>query len=138
MSIEGEILNSHRVIVVVGLSSNPERPSYRVSRYMQEHGYRIIPVNPQEQSVLGERSYASLAEVPPPVDFVDVFRRPEQCAQVAEEAVAAGAQVLWLQEGISSDEARQVAEAAGLTYVEDACVMVAHQRELGGSSAAPA
>jgi predicted CoA-binding protein len=135
MSIEGEILRSHRVIVVVGLSSNPERPSYRVSHYMQQQGYRIVPVNPSEETVLGERSYASLADVPPPVDFVDVFRRPEQCAQVAREAVEAGAEVLWLQEGIVSAEARVIAEAAGITYVEDACVMVAHRAEIGGGAA---
>ena len=132
MSIEGDILRSHRVIVVVGLSSNPERASHRVSRYMQQQGYRIIPVNPQEDAVLGERSYASLAEVPPPVDFVDVFRRAEECPQVAREAVEAGARVLWLQEGIVSTEARSIAEAAGVTYVEDACVMVAHRAEIGG------
>jgi uncharacterized protein len=134
VTVEAEILESHLTIVVVGLSSNPERPSYRVSRYMQDHGYRIIPVNPQEESVLGEHSYASLADVPPPVDFVDVFRRAEECPQIAREAVAAGARVLWLQEGISSDEARRIAEAGGLTYVEDACVMVEH-RALGPAGA---
>jgi uncharacterized protein len=127
---KADILRTHKTIVVVGLSSNTERPSYRVCRYMQEQGYTIVPVNPQEQSVLGERAYPSLADVPGPVDFVDVFRRPEQCGQVAREAVAAGAKVLWLQEGIRSSEARTIAEQAGMAYVEDACVMVVHRDEV--------
>lgn len=131
MSTEGDILREHRTIVVVGLSSDPARPSYRVSRYMQQHGYHLIPVNPQETEVLGERCYPTLAEVPRPIAFVNVFRRPEFCAEIAREAVAAGASVIWLQAGIRSAEARRIAEAAGLTYVEDECVMVTHRHELG-------
>jgi uncharacterized protein len=130
MSERGDFLRDHRTLVVVGLSSDPSRPSYRVSRYMQDHGYRIIPVNPSEQQVLGERSYASLADVPGPVEFVDVFRRAEFCADIAREAVEAGAKVLWLQAGIVSDEARAVAKAAGMGYVEDDCVMVVHRDEV--------
>lgn len=128
MTIEREILTRFATIVVVGLSADPMRPSYRVSAYMQRQGYRIIPVNPHEREVLGEPCYPDLASVPGPVEFVNVFRRPEFCAQVAREAVAAGARALWLQEGIISPEARRIAEAAGLLYVEDRCVMVEHRR----------
>ena len=130
MSYEAELLGTHKTLVVVGLSSDSTRPSYRVSQYMQEHGYRIIPINPSESEVLGERCYPSLADVPGPVEFVDVFRRPEFCADIAREAVAAGARVLWLQLGISSAEARAIAEGAGLDYVEDRCVLVVHRDEL--------
>lgn len=128
VSIEREILARFPTIVVVGLSADPTRPSYRVSAYMQRQGYRIIPVNPSEREVLGERCYPNLAAVPQPVEFVNVFRRAEFCPQVAREAVAAGARALWLQLGIVSPEARHIAEAAGLLYVEDRCVMVEHRR----------
>ncbi len=128
VSIEREILARFSTIVVVGLSADPTRPSYRVSAYMQRQGYRIIPVNPSEREVLGERCYPNLAAVPEPVEFVNVFRRAEFCPQVAREAVAAGSRVLWLQLGIVSPEARHIAEAAGLLYVEDRCVMVEHRR----------
>jgi uncharacterized protein len=129
MSIEAELLRKFKTLVVVGLSGDPERTSHRVSRYMQQHGYRIIPVNPMEREVLGECSYASLADVPDPLELVDVFRRSEFCADIAREAAAAGAKVLWLQEGVVSSEARAIAEAAGMDYVEDACVMAVHWRE---------
>lgn len=128
MSIEREILTRFTTVVVVGLSADPTRPSYRVSAYMQRQGYRIIPVNPEAREVLGERCYPDLASVPEPVEFVNVFRRPEFCPQVARDAVAVGAQALWLQLGIVSPEARAIAEAAGLLYVEDRCVMVEHRR----------
>ena len=130
MSLESDLLREYKTLVVVGLSSDAERPSFRVSRYMQEHGYRIIPVNPLEQEVLGERCYASLGDIPEPIEFVDVFRRAEFCPALAQEAVASGAQVLWLQEGVVSSEARAIAEQAGLTFVEDACVMAVHAGEL--------
>lgn len=128
MSIEREILTCFATIVVVGLSADPTRPSYRVSAYMRCQGYRIIPVNPEAREVLGERCYPDLASVPGPVEFVNVFRRAEFCPQVAREAVAVGARALWLQLGIVSPEARAIAEAAGLLYVEDRCVMVEHRR----------
>ncbi len=124
---EADLLRSHKTLAVVGLSSDPSRPSYRVSAYMQREGYKIIPVNPTETEVLGERCYPSLAEVPGPVEFVDVFRRAESCPEVARDAVAKGAKVLWLQQGIVSPEARRIAEDAGLDYVEDRCVMVVHR-----------
>jgi uncharacterized protein len=130
MSAEGQYLRDHKTLAVVGLSSDPSRPSYRVSRYMQEHGYRIIPVNPSEQEVLGERAYPTLRDIPEQVEFVDVFRRPEFCAEIAREAAEVGAKVLWLQAGIISDEARAIAERAGIAYVEDDCVMVVHRAEV--------
>ena len=130
MSYESALLRQHKTLVVVGLSNNPERPSYRVSRYMQEQGYRIIPVNPIEREVLGETSYATLADVPEPLDFVNVFRRADFCPEIAQAAVAGGAKVLWLQEGVVSAEARAIAEQAGLCFVEDACVMAVHRQEL--------
>jgi predicted CoA-binding protein len=128
VALEQEILNRYRTIAVVGLSSDASRPSHSVSAYMQAHGYRIIPVNPDESEVLGERAYPNLASIPEPVEFVNVFRRPEYCADVARAAVAAGAKALWLQLGIASAEARRIAGAAGLDYVEDCCVLVEHQR----------
>jgi uncharacterized protein len=131
MSQEADILRSYKTVAVVGLSADESRPSFRVSRYMQEHGYKIIPVNPSEHEVLGEHCYATLAEIPVPVEIVDVFRRSEFCADVAHDAIAVGAKALWLQEGIVSEEARTIAEAAGLDYVEDACAMVVHRNELG-------
>jgi predicted CoA-binding protein len=133
MTLEQEILDRYRTIVVVGLTGNPSKPSHYVSAYMQAQGYRIIPVNPDEEEVLGERCYPDLASVPEPVEFVDVFRRPEFCGEVARQAVAAGAKAIWLQSGIVSDEARRVAKEAGIDYVEDACVMVEHR--MGRSAA---
>jgi predicted CoA-binding protein len=127
-STECELLTRYHTIVVVGASSIPSKPSHYVSAYMQAQGYRIIPVNPEEQEVLGERCYPDLASVPEPIEFVNVFRRPQFCADVARAAVAAGAKALWLQQGIASPEARRIAEAAGLDYVEDACVMAVHRR----------
>lgn len=128
MSVESDILRTYTTIVVVGANSNPSRPSHYVSDYMRSQGYRIIPVNPDEEEVFGERCYPDLASVPEPVEFVNVFRRPQFCPAVARDAVAAGAKAIWLQSGIWSDEARQIAEAAGLTFVQDRCVMVEHQR----------
>ena len=123
-----DLLVDARTVAVVGLSSDPSKASHGVSAYMQAQGYRIIPVNPTETEVLGEPAYPTLAEVPVPIDIVDVFRRPEFCAEVAREAVAAGAGAVWLQLGIRSAEAQAIAEAAGLDYVEDRCIMVEHRR----------
>ena len=125
-----EILREARTIAVVGASDRPSRPSHGVMRYLLEAGYRCIPVNPRCDEVLGRPAAASLAEIGEPVDLVDVFRRPELCPAHAEEAVAAGAGALWLQLGIVSPEARRIAEAAGLDYVEDACAKLVHAREL--------
>ncbi len=125
---ERDILAKYRTIAVVGASSIPSKPAHYVSAYMQAQGYRIIPINPEEREVLGEPCYPDLASVPEPVEFVNVFRRPQFCADVARAAVDAGAQAIWLQQGIVSPEARQIAEAAGLRYVEDDCVMAVHRR----------
>ena len=117
-----EILDRTRTIAVVGLSSNPARASYGVARFLQVRGYRIVPVNPNETEVLGEKAYPTLLDVPDPVDLVDVFRRPAATPDVAERAVAIGAPVLWLQLGIESDEARRIAEDGGLTVIMDLCI----------------
>lgn len=118
------ILGDARTVAVVGLSSNPDRPSYEIAEYLQSKGYRIVPVNPKETEVLGERAYPTLADIPGDVqvDVVDVFRRAEHTPQIAEAAVARGAKVLWLQEGILNDEARQIGEAAGLSVVMGVCM----------------
>ncbi len=125
-----QILRETKTIAVVGLSSDPMRPSFGVARALQSYGYRIIPVNPKEAEVLGEKAYASLDEIPVPVDLVNVFRRPEQTPAVARDAVGIGAKALWLQSGIENDEAESIAVAAGLDYVSDLCIMVEH-RKLG-------
>lgn len=116
------ILDRARTIAVVGLSSNPRRDSHGVARFLQVRGYRIVPVNPNETEVLGEKAYPTLLDVPDPVDLVNVFRRPAATPEVAERAVALGAPVLWLQLGIESDEARRIAEEAGLTVIMDLCI----------------
>ena len=126
-----DILSKYKTIAVVGLSSNPMRPSHEVSEYMQRAGYRIIPVNPNETEVLGERSYARLEDVPEGVDVVNVFRRPEEVPPVVESAIRVGAKVVWMQLGIEHEEAAEKAKAAGLTVVEDACILIEHRRRGG-------
>jgi predicted CoA-binding protein len=126
-----QILAEARSIAVVGASPRPERPSNQVMRYLLDAGYRVIPVRPLDcDEVHGVRCVATLAEIDEPIDLVDVFRRPEFCADHAREAVAAGAGTLWLQLGIESAEARGIAEEAGLDYVENACTMVVHRLHL--------
>jgi uncharacterized protein len=122
-----EILRTAQTIAVVGASPDPSRTSHRVMRYLQRVGYRCIPVNPNADEVLGERCHPALADLPEPIDLVDVFRRAEYCADIAREAAAIGAPALWLQLGLRSDEARDVAEEAGMEYVEDACTAVVHR-----------
>jgi len=128
LTAEQQILQSCRTIAVVGLSSNPLRPSYEVSRFMRRQGYQIIPVNPQESEVLGEKCYARLEDVPVPVDCVDVFRRPEFVPEIVDSAIAIGAKAVWLQLGISHDEAIARAEAAGLLAVQDRCLLIEYRR----------
>jgi hypothetical protein len=123
-----EILKTFKTIAVVGLSSNPARPSHGVSEYMQSVGYRIIPVNPNETEVLGEKSYARLEDVPERIEIVDVFRRAEDVPPVVESAIRVGAKVVWMQLGIENAEAAERARAAGLIVVEDACIFVEHRR----------
>ena len=124
------ILGDARTIAVVGLSSDRERPSFSVARYLQEKGYRIIPVNPGESEVHGERAYPSLSAIPPDVeiDVVDVFRRAADTPPVATEAVARGAKVLWLQDGIVNQEARRIAEDGGLTVIMGVCIRRTNRR----------
>jgi predicted CoA-binding protein len=125
-----EILKTYKTIAVVGLSSNPARPSYGVTEYMQSARYKIIPVNPNETEVLGEESYARLEDVPEKIEIVDVFRRAEDVPPVAESAIKIGARVLWMQLGIANEEAAERARAAGLIVVEDACILVEHRRRV--------
>lgn len=119
-----EILQNTKTIAVVGLSDNPERTSYMVAAAMQDKGYRIIPVNPNADIILGQKCYASLTDIPEPIDIVNVFRRSEHCPPVAEDAVKANAKVLWLQQGIISEEAARIAEAGGLKVIMDRCIKV--------------
>jgi uncharacterized protein len=123
-----DILKKYKTIAVVGLSSNPARPSYDVSEYMQSAGYRIIPVNPNEAEVLGEKSYARLEDVPEKIGIVDIFRRSEDVPPVVESAIGVGAKVVWMQLGIANEEAAEKARRAGLLVVEDACIFVEHRR----------
>lgn len=122
-----EILKTSKTIAVVGLSSRKFRPSYGVSQYMQEQGYRIIPVNPGESSVLGEKSYASLSEVPEKIDIVNIFRRPEYVPEIVEEAIRIGARSIWMQEDVVHEEAAARARAAGLFVVMDRCILKEHR-----------
>jgi uncharacterized protein len=124
-----QILAEARTIALVGASPRPTRPSHGVMRYLLDAGYRVIPVRPTgPDEILGVPRVSSLAGVEEPIDLVDVFRRPEFCPGVAEEAVAAGAGALWLQLGIVSPQARAIAEQAGLDYVEDACTAIVHRQ----------
>ena len=125
-----EVLRESRTIAVVGLSSRRMRPSYGVSQYMQGAGYRIIPVNPNETEVLGEKAYARLEDIPEPVDIVDVFRRSEYVPDIVESAIQIGAKALWLQEGVNHEQAVQRAREAGLSVVVDRCILKEHRRHL--------
>jgi predicted CoA-binding protein len=126
------ILAQARTIAVVGLSANWYRPSYFAAKYMQDHGYRIIPVNPSYTEVLGEKCYPTIAAIPGPVDIVDCFRQPGEIPALAHAAVTKGAKVLWMQLGIRNDEAVRIAGDAGLDVVMDHCVKIEHARILGG------
>ena len=126
------ILRSSRTIAVVGLSAHWHRPSYFAAKYMQDHGYRVIPVNPMYAEVLGEKCYKSVRDIPEPVDMVDCFRKSEEIPALAEDAIAIGAKVLWMQLGVRNAEARRRAEAAGLEVVENHCVKIEHARFFGG------
>jgi hypothetical protein len=125
------ILLTARTIAIVGLSANPLRASYFVGFYLQRHGYRVIPVNPRESQILGEKSFASLRELPVPVDIVDVFRAPAALPQIALDAVAIGARCLWCQFGVINAEGARIAADGGLTVVVDRCLKVEHARYAG-------
>ena len=126
------ILKNNHTIAVVGLSADWYRPSYFAAKYMQEHGFRIIPVNPKYDEILGEKCYPNLKAIPEAVDIVDVFRKPDDCVPIAEDAVAIGAKVLWLQLGVVNEEAARVAQAGGLEVVMDRCVKIEYARLFGG------
>lgn len=126
-----QILETVKVVAVVGLSDKPDRDSYHVAEYLQSKGYRIIPVNPTVESVLGEKSYASVTAIPEAIDIVDVFRKSEAVGPVVDEAIAAGARVVWLQLGIRNDAAAEKAESAGLQVVQDRCMKIEHTRLIG-------
>jgi predicted CoA-binding protein len=126
------ILARSRTLAVVGLSAQWYRPSYFAAKYMQDHGYRIIPVNPRYAEVLGAKCYADLRAVPEPVDIVDCFRRSEEIPPIADAAIAIGAKVLWMQLGIVNDDAARRASDAGLDVVMNRCVKIEHARILGG------
>jgi Predicted CoA-binding protein len=126
------ILRTHRTIAVVGLSAQWHRPSFFAAKYMQEHGYRVIPVNPQYDTILGEKCFKALRDIPEKVDIVDCFRKSGEIPAIAEDAIAIGAKVLWMQLGVQNAEARRKAETAGLEVVENRCVKIEHGRFFGG------
>ena len=128
----GRVLAESRVVAVVGLSDNPQRPSYRVARYLQSHGYRVIPVNPTLPEVLGEKSYPDLDAVPGPVDVVDIFRREEEAPAIVEAAIRKGAWAVWMQEGVVNETAARRARAAGVLVVMDRCMLKEHSRWAAG------
>ena len=122
-----DLLKRSKTIAVVGLSSDPRRPSYGVSAYMQSRGYHIIPVNPQIQSSLGEKSYASLADVPEKIDIVNIFRRPEYVEEIVEEAIRLKAPAIWMQEEVVHEKAAEKARRAGVFVVMDRCILKDHR-----------
>ncbi len=128
MSTEEEILNSSRVIAVVGLSAKPDRPSYIVASYLKQNGYKIIPVNPKAGEILGEVCYPDLGSIPEPVDVVDIFRRAEEVPAIVEEAIKIGAKAVWMQEGVINEQAAARAKEAGLLVVMDKCMFKEHRR----------
>lgn len=132
--IEGirRILSSYKTVAMVGLSANWHRPSNFAAKYLLDHGFRVIPVNPAYDEVLGQRCYPSLREIPEPVDVVDVFRKPEDVPPIVEDAIAIGAKVLWLQIGVIHPEAMARAEEAGLEVVADRCMKIEYARLFGG------
>ena len=125
------MLHSAKTIAIVGLSRNELRASYFVGFYLRRHGYRVIPVNPRETEILGEKSFKSLADVPVPVDIVNVFRAPDALPGIAREAVAIGAKSLWCQFTVINEEGARIAEAGGLSVVMDRCIKVEHARYVG-------
>lgn len=120
------ILRSYKVVAVVGLSPKPERPSFRVAKYLKDHGYRIVPVNPGQKEILGEKCYPSLKDIPFPIEVVDIFRSVDAIPGIVAEAIAVGAKVVWMQQGLVEPEAARKARDAGLQVVMDRCMKVEH------------
>jgi predicted CoA-binding protein len=131
MSAVEDILKNSRTVAMVGLSSNKERPSNLVGRYLKEHGYKIIPVNPNEKTVLRHKSYTDLSSIPVKVDVVDIFRKPEDVPPIVKEAIKIGAKAVWMQEGIKNAAAAALARKAGLKVVQDKCMRKEHIRLFG-------
>lgn len=126
MSVETEILNSSRAVAVVGLSEKTDRPSYVVASYLKQNGYKIIPVNPTAEKILGEICYPDLGSIPEPVDVVDIFRRTEEVPAIVEQAIEIGAKAVWMQEGVINKQAASRARGAGLPVVMDKCMRKEH------------
>ena len=126
--IEAKILNEYRTVAIVGLSPDPSRPSHRVAKYLDRHGFRVIPVNPDAQEILGKRSYPDMSSVPEPIEIVDIFRRSEEVVPIVDEAIKIGAKVVWMQEGVINEKAASMARDAGLLVVMDRCMFKEHQR----------
>jgi uncharacterized protein len=123
-----DILKTYRVVAVVGMSADPSRPSYQVARYLQEHGYRIVPVNPGCQEILGEKCYASLGEIPFPVEVVDIFRVVSAIPGIVDAAIAVGAKAVWMQQGLTEPHSAHKARQAGLIVVMDRCMKIEHHQ----------
>ncbi len=131
MSTESDILESYRVVAIVGLSPNEERDSFRVAKYLKEHGYKIIPVNPMAPEVLGQKCYPDLASVPENVEIVDIFRRASDVPPIVEQAIKIGARAVWMQEGIINEDAALMARQAGMAVVMDRCIRKVHEEMAG-------
>lgn len=123
-----EILSKYKTVAVVGLSDNPERDSYRVAKYLIEHGYRVVPVNPGRDTILGLKSYPDLKSIPFPVEIVDIFRKPEAIPPIVDDAIAIGAKVVWMQLGLAHNESAKKARDAGLHVVQNKCIKIEHSR----------
>ncbi len=131
MGIKQQILESSRIVAVVGVSPNPDRPSYKVASYLKQHGYKVIPVNPQVGEILGEVAYPEVVSISGSVDVVDIFRRAEEESAIVEEAIKIGAKAVWMQKGVINEAAAAKAEAAGLLVVMDRCMKKEHRRLYG-------
>jgi len=125
---EATILNNYQIIAMVGLSPDPNRPSHRVAQYLINHGYKVIPVNPEAQEILGTKSYPDMISIPKPIEIVDIFRRSDEVILIVDEAIKVGAKAVWMQEGIINEEAALKAQDAGLLVVMDRCMLKEHKR----------
>jgi len=125
---EATILNDYRIIAMVGLSPDPNRPSHRVAKYLIKQGYKVIPVNPDAQEILGTRSYSNMSSIPETIEIVDIFRRSEEVMSIVDEAIKVGAKAVWMQEGVINEEAASKAQDAGLIVVMDRCMLKEHKR----------
>jgi predicted CoA-binding protein len=125
---EANILKEYNIVAVVGLSTKPNRPSHRVAKYLISQGYKVIPVNPDAQEILGTRSYTNLSSIPEPIEIVDIFRRSEEVMPIVDEAIKIGAKVVWMQEGVINEKAASIAGNAGLQVVMNRCMLKEHMR----------